>query len=86
MRERIAAWFSNVGKEAKQSADPGLLAALRVLGLLYGRIDRTSPKNVPSTMARPDRRVVSSTSSVPNRRLMISLRNRELTRTPPAPS
>jgi quinol-cytochrome oxidoreductase complex cytochrome b subunit len=43
MRERIAAWFSNVGKEAKQSADPGLLAALRILGLLYGRIDRTIP-------------------------------------------
>ncbi len=43
MRQRIAAWFGHVRDDVKQSADPGLLGALRVFGLLYGKIDRTVP-------------------------------------------
>jgi ubiquinol-cytochrome c reductase cytochrome b subunit len=43
MRERISAWYRQFRVDAKQSADPGLLGALRVFGLLYGRIDRDVP-------------------------------------------
>lgn len=43
MRQRIAAWFEHVRDDVKQSADPGLLGALRVFGLLYGKIDRKIP-------------------------------------------
>ena len=43
MRERISAWYVQFRDDVKQSADPGLLGALRVFGLLYGKIDRDVP-------------------------------------------
>ncbi len=43
MKQRIGGWFEHLREEARLSADPGLLGALRVLGLLYGKIDRSVP-------------------------------------------
>ena len=43
MRERLTAWLNQFRDDVRQSADPGLLGALRVVGLLYGRIDRNVP-------------------------------------------
>ena len=43
MRERFSVWFRQARDTARQSADPGLLGALRVVGLLYGKIDRSIP-------------------------------------------
>ena len=45
MRQRITAWFKQLGDDARQSADPALLGGLRVFGLLYGKIDRDVPIN-----------------------------------------
>lgn len=42
-RERAAEWWRQFRSDVKTSVDPGLLAAARFLGLLYGRIDRRLP-------------------------------------------
>ncbi len=42
-RRRIAAWLEQFRSDAKTSVDPGLLASLRFVGLLYGRIQRQLP-------------------------------------------
>ncbi len=43
MRQRLTLWFGQARDTLKRSADPGLLGALRVFGLLYGKIDRSIP-------------------------------------------
>jgi len=40
---RIRTWLRQVGQDIRQSTDASLLAGLRFLGLLYGRIDRDLP-------------------------------------------
>ena len=40
---KLRGWLSQVGEDVKQSTDANLLAGLRFLGLLYGRIDRDLP-------------------------------------------
>ena len=42
-RRRASAWLGQFWTDAKTSVDPGLLAAARFLGLLYGRIERRVP-------------------------------------------
>ena len=39
----IRTWLRDLGADIKQSTDASLLAGLRLLGLLYGRIDRSLP-------------------------------------------
>lgn len=36
-------WFRQIGADIKESTDASLLAGLRLVGLLYGRIDRSLP-------------------------------------------
>jgi quinol-cytochrome oxidoreductase complex cytochrome b subunit len=43
MRQQISKWLEQFRGDVKESADPGLLAGLRIFGLLYGRIDRRLP-------------------------------------------
>ena len=42
-RQRASAWLGQFWSDVKASVDPGLLAAARFLGLLYGRIERQLP-------------------------------------------
>ena len=42
-RRRASVWLGQFWNDVKTSVDPGLLAAARFLGLLYGRIDRQLP-------------------------------------------
>lgn len=42
-RRRTVAWWKQFREDVRTSVDPGLLAAARFLGLLYGRIDRRLP-------------------------------------------
>ena len=43
MKEKLTSWLSQFRDDVRQSADPALLGALRVLGLLYGKINRRVP-------------------------------------------
>jgi len=40
---RVRNWLKQVGTDVRESTDASLLAGLRLLGLLYGRIDRSLP-------------------------------------------
>jgi quinol-cytochrome oxidoreductase complex cytochrome b subunit len=40
---RVRAWLRQIGTDIKDSTDASLLAGMRFLGLLYGRIDRSLP-------------------------------------------
>lgn len=42
-RRRASDWLGQFRSDVRASVDPGLLAAARFLGLLYGRIDRNLP-------------------------------------------
>ena len=40
---RVRTWLRQIGSDIRESTDASILAALRVVGLLYGRIDRSLP-------------------------------------------
>ncbi len=40
---RVRTWLKQIGADIRESTDASLLAALRLVGLLYGRIDRNLP-------------------------------------------
>jgi len=42
-KTRVRTWFRQIGADIKESTDASLLAGLRLVGLLYGRIDRSLP-------------------------------------------
>jgi quinol-cytochrome oxidoreductase complex cytochrome b subunit len=43
MFKKVRDWFGHLGDDLRESTDASLLASLRFLGLLYGRIDRKLP-------------------------------------------
>ena len=43
MFKQMRTWLGQVGSDLRESTDASLLAGLRLLGLLYGRIDRSLP-------------------------------------------
>jgi ubiquinol-cytochrome c reductase cytochrome b subunit len=42
-KRRVRTWLTQIGTDIKESTDASLLAGLRIVGLLYGRIDRSLP-------------------------------------------
>jgi len=42
-KRRVRTWLRQIGTDIKESTDASLLAGLRIVGLLYGRIDRSLP-------------------------------------------
>ena len=42
-KRRVRTWLKQIGADIKESTDASLLAGLRLVGLLYGRIDRNLP-------------------------------------------
>ena len=42
-KRRVRSWLTQIGADIKESTDASLLAGLRLVGLLYGRIDRSLP-------------------------------------------
>lgn len=42
-KRQVRTWLTQIGTDIKESTDASLLAGLRIVGLLYGRIDRSLP-------------------------------------------
>jgi quinol-cytochrome oxidoreductase complex cytochrome b subunit len=43
MFKKVRLWLGQIGEDLRESTDASLLSSLRLLGLLYGRIDRALP-------------------------------------------